>query len=211
MYQPVAPGRLEDEMASLNRTRPTSSARLGRSGFDRSSDTLWSRQELRWLGREPAQTAWTSLPDVLLSAHFGEVERALGGVLRCRHLPDRTVCLLPGGVTGLVFERHSIATTESAVVVTLRIGGGVLARSSKSYGTLQLGVSRRTIDGGATEFSAWQEVEGYPSRFLLSSRILPVGLAAGIIGGVYRSYHSHVSFRSLDRIRAYLKESAMND
>ena len=189
----------------------TLSSRSLRSGFDRSTDKLWSEQRLTWQGAPASEKDWNVLPDTMVSVHFREVQRAIGGLLRYRRFNDRTVFVFPGGVPALGFRQGTTETTAGRAVVTLRILGGVLARRSSTYGTLQLGVSRDVVDDQNVHYSAWQVVEDYPSRFLHVSRFPAVGLVAGIAGRIYRAYHAKVSFRSLQRIQESLQESAENE
>lgn len=188
----------------------SSPVRFVRGGFDKSTDNLWAEQRLSWQGSQLSEDAWKSLPETMLSVHFSEVQRALGGILRCRRVRGRTVCTLPGGAPALVFDKADMELTDDCAMVTLQILGGILARGSKNYGALSIGVSRVQADNDRVEYSAWQVVQDYPSRFLHVSRFVPINLAAGIVGKIYRAYHSAVTYRSLHRIQAVLERSALH-
>jgi hypothetical protein len=185
-----------------------SPARLVRGGFDKSTENLWVEQRLTWRGVSPHDATWKAVPDMLIDAHFEEVQRALGGILRCRRMDGRTECVFPGGPSALVFEKDAIQVDHDRVLVSMRILGGALARGSNSYGSLRLGVSR-TIDGDACLISAWQEVDGYPSRLLRRSRLPGFRIAYRAIGRIYRAYHAVVTFRSLERVRQELEAAAV--
>lgn len=186
-----------------------SPVRLARGGFDRSSENLWVEQRLSWQGKNPDEETWQSLPERLVDAHFEEVRRALGGILRCRRVGERTECSFPGGPSALVFEKDTVEVGDERILVSMRILGGVLARGAESYGALRMGVSRAG-SGEVREISAWQEVDGYPSRFIRKSRLPGVRFALRVVSRIYREYHAVVTFRSLERVRSYIEARAVS-
>src|SRR5690349_8349399 len=107
---------------------------------DISHGCLESEECLEWCGRLPAWELVEQLPQLLARAHFAEVERSVGGLLRCERHGDQLVCRFLGRWPALIFVEDATELGAHAVTIRWRILGGLLARPEPAgRGLLTLG------------------------------------------------------------------------